>query len=82
MTEHRSTFSRRDAIQHWATSHRKGESAQRVVALADRWLAQREIVPLEADRAAPGGLAGQLPLTLPDRQSELRYSTRGLLGAE
>jgi conjugative relaxase-like TrwC/TraI family protein len=82
MTEHRSTFSRRDAIQHWATAHRQGESAGRVVALADRWLAQREIVSLEPDRAAPGGLADQLPLTLPDRRGELRYSTRSLLAAE
>ena len=57
MTEHRSTFSRCDAIQHWASAHRQGESAQRIVAIADRWLAQREIVPLEPGPADPGGLA-------------------------
>jgi len=34
MTEHCSTFSRRDAIQRWASAHRDGESAQRVVAIA------------------------------------------------
>jgi conjugative relaxase-like TrwC/TraI family protein len=82
MTEHQSTFSRRDAIQHWASAHTQGESAERVVAIADRWLAQSEIVPLEPDPATPGRLAEQLPLTLPDRRGELRYSTRALLATE
>jgi conjugative relaxase-like TrwC/TraI family protein len=82
LTEHRSTFSRRDAIQHWASAHRQGESARRIVAIADRWLAQPEIVPLEPDPAAPGRLSDQLPLTLPERRGELRYSTRELLAAE
>jgi hypothetical protein len=57
MTEHRSTFSRRDAIQHWARLHQQGESADRIVRLTDRRLAQREIVPLEADLGSPGGWA-------------------------
>jgi ATP-dependent exoDNAse (exonuclease V) alpha subunit len=52
------------------------------VAIADRWLAEPEIVPLEADPAAPGRLSDQLPLTLPERRGELRYSTRELLAAE
>jgi conjugative relaxase-like TrwC/TraI family protein len=82
MTEQRSTFSRRDAIQQWATVHRQGESAERILAIADRWLAQREIVALEPDAATPGGLADQLPLTLPDRRDELRYSTRTLVATE
>jgi hypothetical protein len=46
------------------------------------WLAQREIVALEADSATPGGLGNQLPLALPDRRDELRYSTRTLLATE
>jgi hypothetical protein len=50
MTEHQSTFSRKEAIQRWATIHREGESAERIVQLTDRWLAQREIVPLELRR--------------------------------
>jgi hypothetical protein len=82
MTEHRSTFSRRDAIQQWATLHRHGESADRIVRLADRWLAQREIVGLEPESGTPGGLGDQLPLALPDRRDELRYSTRTLLATE
>jgi hypothetical protein len=68
MTEHRSTFSRRDAIQRWATLHHHGESAERIVALADRWLAQREVVALEPESGTPGGLGDQLPLVLPDRR--------------
>jgi hypothetical protein len=39
-------------------------------------------VPLEPDPATPGRLAEQLPLTLPDRRGELRYSTRALLATE
>ena len=53
MTEHRSTFSRRDAIQHWARVHQQGESAERIVRLTDGWLSQREIVPLEPDSGSP-----------------------------
>jgi conjugative relaxase-like TrwC/TraI family protein len=82
MTEHRSTFSRREAIQQWAALHRQGESAERIVQLTDRWLAQREIVALEPDSATPGGLGVQLPLALPDRRDGLRYSTRALLATE
>jgi conjugative relaxase-like TrwC/TraI family protein len=82
MTEHRSTFLRRDAIQRWATLHRHGESADRIVQLADRWLAQREIVALEPESGTPGGLGDQLPLALPDRRDALRYSTRTLLATE
>ena len=82
MTEHRSTFSRREAIEQWAALHRQGESAERIVRLTDRWLAQREIVALEADSGTAGGLGDQLPLTLPDRRDELRYSTRTLLATE
>ncbi len=82
MTKHRSTFSRRDAIQRWATLHRQGESADRIVALTDRWLAQSVIVALEADSGTPGGLGDQLPLALADPREELRYSTRTLLAIE
>jgi conjugative relaxase-like TrwC/TraI family protein len=82
LTEHRSTFSRRDAIQQWAIVHRQGESAERTLVIADQWLAQREIVALEPASATPGGLADQLPLTLADRRDELRYSTRTLLATE
>jgi TrwC relaxase len=82
VTEHRSTFSRRDAIQRWATLHRHGESTERIVALADQWLAQREVVALEPESGVPGGLGDQLPLVLPDRRDELRYSTRALLATE
>jgi conjugative relaxase-like TrwC/TraI family protein len=82
MTEHRSTFSRREAIEQWAALHRQGESAKRIVQLTDRWLAQQEIVALEADTVTPGGLGYQLPLTVPDRRDELRYSTQTLLATE
>jgi conjugative relaxase-like TrwC/TraI family protein len=82
LTEHRSTFSRREAIEQWAALHRQGESAARILRLTDRWLAQREIVALEADLGSPGGIGDQLPLTLPDRPDQLRYSTRTLLATE
>ena len=82
MTEHRSTFSRRDAIQQWAIVHRQGDSAEQILVIVDQWLAQREIVALEPASATPGGLADQLPLMLPDRRDELRYSTRTLLATE
>ena len=81
MTEHRSTFSRREAIEQWAALHRQGESAERIVRLTDRWLAQREIVALEADSGTSGGLGDQLPLTLPDRRDLARWPSvvmRGL----
>jgi hypothetical protein len=54
----------------------------RIVQLADRWLAQREIVALEPESGTPGGLGDQLPLALPDRRDALRYSTRTLLATE
>jgi conjugative relaxase-like TrwC/TraI family protein len=82
MTEHRSTFSRRDAIEQWARVHRQGESANRILGLTDAWLTQREIVPLEPDPGARSGLSDQLPLALPDRRDDLRYSTRTLLATE
>ena len=82
ITEHRSTFSRRDAIQQWATIHRQGESADRILRLTDQWLAQREIVALEPASAAAGGTANQLPLVLDDDRADLRYSTRALLATE
>jgi AAA domain/TrwC relaxase/ATP-dependent RecD-like DNA helicase SH3 domain len=71
MTEHRSSFSRRDAIQQWATVHRHGESAERILRVTERWLAQREIVALKPDAVAPTR-----------HRAELRYSTRTLIATE
>ena len=81
ITELRSTFSRRDAIQQWATTHGHGESAARIVQLADHWLAQREIVALDHGPAPPQGSADHSAPAGAHRR-ELRYSTRSLIATE
>jgi conjugative relaxase-like TrwC/TraI family protein len=82
ITEYRSTFLRRDAIQQWATAHAHGESAARIVQLADGWLAQDEIVALEPSPAATRQAAAQSARTRAPRRGELRYSTRTLIATE
>ncbi|MDX6686780.1 MAG: hypothetical protein QOF86_2908, partial [Baekduia sp.] len=47
ITEHASTFDRRDVIRDWAAAHREGVDAKRVETLADRWLASDHALPLE-----------------------------------
>ena len=55
------SVSRRDAIDQ-SGFERQGKSANRILALTDASLAQREIVALEPKSGTPGRLGDQLPL--------------------
>ena len=79
ITEHRSTFSRREAIQHWATAQRRGASAEQIVRIADHWLDDPEIVALEPKAAVNSDTEGQREGTGTQCRGDLRYSTSSLI---
>jgi ATP-dependent exoDNAse (exonuclease V) alpha subunit len=66
LTEQASTFDRRDVLRAWAEAHRDGADAERLEALADRWLASAHAVRLEDDegRRQLGGARYSTPEVL------------------
>jgi conjugative relaxase-like TrwC/TraI family protein len=49
LSEHASTFDRRDVLRAWAEAHRDGADAERLEVLTDRWLGSTHAVRLEDD---------------------------------
>ena len=84
LTAHRSTFSRRDAIQAWAVRHDQGAYPETILELTDSWLASRHVVELPAVGLDSDNTIrcadGRVVATVAARSA--RYSTRRMMASE